>query len=97
MDLREPLLLCDRRARLITKHDVHLLEGAALGLRDQPIDSPSVPVDHKNRELLGHVQCEGGHTTDVDGPEHQEDLVSEVGHGRRRDLRQHEVYKHEIV
>ena len=83
--------------------DVHLLERAALGLRDEPVVvvvvTPSVSIRPitPNRELWGNVQCEGGHTADVDGPEHQEDLVPEVGDERRRDLRQHEVYMREIV
>ena len=50
---RTPFLPVDVRLTLVrgdrAEDDVHLLEGAALSLRDEPIGSPSVSVDRKNR------------------------------------------------
>ena len=44
-----------------------------------------------DREAHADVQREGGHSADVDGREHEEDLVSEIANHLRGDLGEIEV------
>lgn len=89
-----PLLLLDVGATLLGLHraedDVHFLERAALCLRDEP-RAQLISTTVWRASNRDGSQAEYGHAADVDGGEHEEELVAQGGLHVRRPLRDDEV------